>query len=166
MPPDAPCIHVFVGEQQRATALTLHPAFVEKLLWGGKVVGLRVALAKAKASIVRELVLWAWELKAPMSKAPRCLPPPGKEKPEMAMPQRTEQARARIDPFDWHSDPINPATPVNADYRNTQNVRRFMRAQCGAAFRFDRGFMRWIRDGTDKTMGDVAMEWMRRHGAG
>ncbi|WVM91048.1 DUF6434 domain-containing protein [Halopseudomonas pachastrellae] len=36
---------------------------------------------------------------------------------------------------------------------NTQNVRRFMREACGPAFRFDRSFMAWMRDGTPKTMG-------------
>ncbi len=43
--------------------------------------------------------------------------------------------------FDWHSDLITRDTPVNDDYRNTQNVRRFMTLQCGASFRFDRPFM-------------------------
>lgn len=66
--------------------------------------------------------------------------------------------------FDWHRDPITRATPVTPSYRNTQNVRRFLAAQCGAAFRFDRAFMAWLRDGTPKTMGDAADEWRRRRG--
>ena len=65
--------------------------------------------------------------------------------------------------FDWHSDPITHQTPVTESYRNTQNVRRFLKAQCGNHFRFDRPFMAWIKDGTEKTMGDVAKEWTRRH---
>ena len=64
--------------------------------------------------------------------------------------------------FDWHAHVITRATQVNADYRSTQNVRRFMRSQCGDAFTFDRPFMAWIKDGTPKTMGDVADEWTRR----
>ena len=64
--------------------------------------------------------------------------------------------------FNWHSDRITRITPVTATYRNTQNVRRFLKAQCGAKFRFDRPFMHWIKDGTEKTMGDVADEWLRR----
>lgn len=55
--------------------------------------------------------------------------------------------------FDWHRDPITEATPVCAGYRNTQNVRRFMIAHCGAAFRFDRDFMQWIRSTPSLTMG-------------
>ena len=64
--------------------------------------------------------------------------------------------------FDWHCDPIARTTPVDATYRNTQNVRRFLKSQCGSAFRFDRPFMQWIKDGAEKTMGDVADEWLRR----
>ncbi len=64
--------------------------------------------------------------------------------------------------FDWHSGSITRSTPVTADYRNTQNVRRFLKQQCGADFVFDRGFMQWIKDGASKTMGDVADEWLRR----
>lgn len=65
--------------------------------------------------------------------------------------------------FDWHADAIDRDTPVTATYRNTQNVRRFLTAQCGDAFAFDRAFMAWIMDGTAKTLGDVADEWKRRH---
>ena len=66
------------------------------------------------------------------------------------------------DDFDWHADAIGRATPVNRSYRNTQNVRRFLCTQCGDDFKFDRAFMQWIKDGTAKTMGDVADEWLRR----
>ncbi len=66
--------------------------------------------------------------------------------------------------FNWHTGNIVRSTPVTKNYKNTQNVRRFLKAQCGPDFRFDRPFMHWIKDGTDKTMGDVADEWKRRHG--
>ena len=46
-------------------ALAMHPAFVEKLLWGGKVVGVRIALAAASPSVVKHLVQRAWANKAP-----------------------------------------------------------------------------------------------------
>ncbi len=64
--------------------------------------------------------------------------------------------------FDWHADPIDRSTAVTGTYRNTQNVRRFLAAECGDSFKFDRTFMAWIKDGADKTMGDVADEWKRR----
>jgi hypothetical protein len=64
--------------------------------------------------------------------------------------------------FDWHSDGLTRDTPVDARYKNTQNVRRFLLEHCGADFKFDRGFMAWIRDGKPKQMGDVVDEWKRR----
>ncbi len=64
--------------------------------------------------------------------------------------------------FNWHSDTITRDTPVLGNYKNTQNVRRFLKSQCGEHFKFDRPFMQWIKDGTEKTMGDVADEWRRR----
>ena len=67
--------------------------------------------------------------------------------------------------FDWHRDPIGRETPVTGYYRNTQNVRRFLKDQGGDGFRFDRAFMEWIKDGRPKTMGDVADEWKRRRAA-
>ncbi|MES2077395.1 MAG: DUF6434 domain-containing protein [Pseudomonadota bacterium] len=67
--------------------------------------------------------------------------------------------------FDWHGGSISRETVVDSAYRNTQNVRRFLALECGAAFKFDRDFMAWVRDGRPKTMGDVADEWMRRRNA-
>lgn len=68
----------------------------------------------------------------------------------------------RADSFDWHSDQITENTPVTGSYRNTQNVRRFMRQHCGPDFKFDREFMAWVKNGQPKTMGEVAMEWKRQ----
>ncbi|MFZ6690756.1 DUF6434 domain-containing protein [Undibacterium sp. SXout20W] len=65
--------------------------------------------------------------------------------------------------FDWHGGTITRETMVDDHYRNTQNVRRFLRKSCGENFKFDRFFMTWIRNGTVKTMGDVADEWVRTH---
>lgn len=66
--------------------------------------------------------------------------------------------------FDWHSDPITRQTPLDAHYRNTQNVRRFMTLHCGDDFHFDRDFMAWIRSGAPADMGAVVDEWRRRRG--
>ena len=61
IPPPSDFIHVFIGEEDRETALALYPEFLEKLLWGGKVVGLRVALASANPNAVKSLVSKAYE---------------------------------------------------------------------------------------------------------
>jgi len=69
VPPDGQHVHVFVGEEQRELALAVHAACLEKLWWGGKVVGLRVDLGKAGGKVVQELMRQAWARKAPKSLA-------------------------------------------------------------------------------------------------
>ncbi|ELV3390432.1 hypothetical protein SGI62_004353 [Enterobacter hormaechei] len=64
--------------------------------------------------------------------------------------------------FDWHSALLTRNTVVDPSYKNTQNVRRFMRAEYGEAFRFDWEFIAWIRNGEPKTLGDVVNEWKQR----
>ena len=64
VPPEREHLHVFVDEQDRALALAAHPKFVERLLWGGKVVGLRITLARATASVVKALVRQAYDHKS------------------------------------------------------------------------------------------------------
>ncbi|MBV8925873.1 MAG: hypothetical protein JOZ74_10950 [Bradyrhizobium sp.] len=63
---------------------------------------------------------------------------------------------------DWHLRPIARKTPITRTYRNTQNVRRFFKAQCGEHFKFDRPLMAWLKSGKPKTMDDAVKEWLRR----
>jgi hypothetical protein len=65
VPPEADHIHLFVGEPTRQTALAAEPDFLEELRWGKKVVGLRVLLTAAKATVVNDLLREAWSSKAP-----------------------------------------------------------------------------------------------------
>jgi len=65
--------------------------------------------------------------------------------------------------FDWHGGRITRRTPIQANYRNTQNVRRYFRAACGDDFKFNRAFMAWMKASVGKTMGDAADEWRRRN---
>ena len=58
-------VHVFVPEQPREQALALYPEFVSKLLWGGKVVGLKVEMPQAEVRVVKDLVRTAWQVRAP-----------------------------------------------------------------------------------------------------
>jgi YjbR len=57
-------VNVFVGEDQREPALAMHPELVEKLFWGGKVVGLKVQYAKASQAILKDLIQAAWRARA------------------------------------------------------------------------------------------------------
>ena len=65
--------------------------------------------------------------------------------------------------FDWHSEKISTDTPVRNNYKNTQNVRRFLTSICGPEFKFNSEFMTWIKDETPKTMGNVALKWKHQH---
>ncbi|MFN0059915.1 MAG: MmcQ/YjbR family DNA-binding protein [Planctomycetota bacterium] len=65
MPPDEKHIHVFVTGEDREQALAMYADFVEPLLWGGKIAGVRVVLASASPTIVKQLVRRAWATKAP-----------------------------------------------------------------------------------------------------
>lgn len=69
IPPDNEHIHVFVNEPDRELALAAYPEFTGKLLWGGKVVGVRVALAKAKPAVVKTLVRQAYEYRSARSRS-------------------------------------------------------------------------------------------------
>lgn len=59
--PSESFIHIFVGDEQREPALAMHADCMEKLTWGAKVVGLRVALGQAPATAVKDLIHAAWE---------------------------------------------------------------------------------------------------------
>jgi hypothetical protein len=64
--------------------------------------------------------------------------------------------------FDWHGDKITRDTPITTSYKNTQNVRRFFKSECGDGFKFDRNFMDWLKAASGKTMADAVYEWKRR----
>ena len=70
MPPGEQFIHVFLAEDDREPALAMYPSFIEKLLWGGKVVGLRVALAQATPAVVKALVGRAYETRVQKDAGP------------------------------------------------------------------------------------------------
>jgi len=57
-------VHVFLPEEQREPALAMHPEAVAKLMWGAKVVGLRIDLQLAPSAVTKDLVTAAWAHKA------------------------------------------------------------------------------------------------------
>ena len=68
-PPDGEHLHIFIAEEEREPALLMDPGFIEKLLWGGKVRGVRVALRRAKMPVVARLLQMAWLHRAPKALA-------------------------------------------------------------------------------------------------
>ncbi|RYZ21574.1 MAG: MmcQ/YjbR family DNA-binding protein [Chitinophagaceae bacterium] len=67
LPPEERHAHIFVDDEHREMATTLHPEYVEPLMWGKKIAGVRVALSKATPTVVTELVRNAWVRKASRS---------------------------------------------------------------------------------------------------
>ncbi len=65
VPPGGEYLHVFVDEERREIGLALYPGIYEKLMWGQRVAGLRVALEQAAAEDVSDLLSHAWRRKAP-----------------------------------------------------------------------------------------------------
>jgi hypothetical protein len=63
LPPDGASINVFVPEDLRAPVLAVHGDYVQKLFWGGKVVGLQIALHGANPKVVKALICAAWKAK-------------------------------------------------------------------------------------------------------
>lgn len=64
MPPDGGHVHVFPSAVDCDLFLALYPQACERLYWGGKAVGVRVHLASARASAVKQIVQSAYEYKA------------------------------------------------------------------------------------------------------
>ncbi len=60
VPPGGELLHIFVSEHDRERALAMDPEFLEPLLWGGKVVGLRAKLPVALRATVLDLVRKAY----------------------------------------------------------------------------------------------------------
>ncbi len=65
VPPDEKSLHVFVGDERRELAVAMFPDACEPLFWGKKVVGVKVMLSRAVAADVEDLLLSAWQRKAP-----------------------------------------------------------------------------------------------------
>ncbi len=61
--------------------------------------------------------------------------------------------------FDWQRAELTPETLITDSYRNTQNVRAFMKAHAGQRFAFSNEFMAWMRENTGRTLADAVRFW-------
>lgn len=76
-----------------------------------------------------------------------------------------ELGMATEDKIDWHSAPLTPQTRITKEYRNTQNVRRFFKAQLGDDFKFNRPFMAWMKAAEGKTLDQAVQAFRDRFSA-
>lgn len=64
IPPGGELLHIFLPDEQREAALALYPEFLEPVVWGTRVLGVRAHLAQARKSIVLGLVEQAYTHKS------------------------------------------------------------------------------------------------------
>jgi hypothetical protein len=63
--------------------------------------------------------------------------------------------------FDWNNAEITLDTKITDNYKNSENVRAFMKREIGAHFRFNTEFMKWTKQNAGKTMKEAITEWKR-----
>lgn len=61
--------------------------------------------------------------------------------------------------FDWGKEPLKLSTIITDSYRNSSNMRKFMKAQAGEHFKFSNEFMEWMRNNEGKTLKDAVKFW-------
>lgn len=57
--------------------------------------------------------------------------------------------------FDWHSSELTNDTVITDNYKNSQNVRRFFKAQIDPGFKFNIGLLDWFKGNIGRTLGDA-----------
>lgn len=62
--------------------------------------------------------------------------------------------------FDWHSATLDRRTIITDNYKNSQNVRRFFKAEVDPNFKFSISFMEWINGNVGKTLGDACTAYL------
>ena len=61
--------------------------------------------------------------------------------------------------FDWKTAEITLDAEITDNYRNSENVRAFMKREIGAHFRFNTEFLKWTKQNVGKTMKDAIHYW-------
>jgi hypothetical protein len=64
IPPGGELLHIFLPQEARELALAMYPEFLEPVLWGSKVLGVRANLPLARKATVVSLIRQAYAFKA------------------------------------------------------------------------------------------------------
>ncbi len=97
--PPGNMLNVFVSDAERDMCLMVHEGCTEKVLWGGKVVGVRVFLAKATRGAVEDLILRAWKHRAgkkELAALDAGAPKTAAAKPTQSKPSRAKDKQASV----------------------------------------------------------------------
>jgi hypothetical protein len=76
MPPGGELLHIFLPDEKRELALALDPEFLEPVVWGSKILGVRAHLPKAKKATVLQLVEQAYVYKSARVRSRKSTKPP------------------------------------------------------------------------------------------
>jgi ribosomal protein S8 len=63
--------------------------------------------------------------------------------------------------FDWKNAELTLKTPITDNYKNTENVRAFMKKHIGEHFKFNVEWMNWLKINVGKNLGEAAEEWKK-----
>jgi hypothetical protein len=63
--------------------------------------------------------------------------------------------------FDWKKSELTLNTLVTDNYKNTENVRAFMKKHIGEHFKFNVDRMKWMQDNVGKTLGEAIEAWKK-----
>ena len=69
-----------------------------------------------------------------------------------------EKAKSK---FDWNDTELDLNTKITDNYKNSENVRAFMKREIGSHFHFNTAFMKWTKQNVGKTMREAIIEWKR-----
>lgn len=72
-------------------------------------------------------------------------------------PPPEAKRKAPSSQFDWHTEVLSPETVITDSYKNTQNVRRFMKSHIDG-FSFSIPLMDWMKANIGKTLADAVKE--------
>lgn len=71
-----------------------------------------------------------------------------------------QEKKSTTSGFDWNTEKLTIETEITDNYKNTENVREFLKKQIGDKFKFNVKFMNWMKTAQGKTLGDAVGQWI------
>lgn len=78
---------------------------------------------------------------------------------EYGKPPKTVKKQKPTSTFDWNSNTLSLETIITDNYKNTEQVRTFFKAQIGSQFAFNVAFMDWMKSNSGKTLEEAIEAW-------
>lgn len=68
---------------------------------------------------------------------------------------QTKKRTKALSTFNWQTEDLSLETIITDSYKNSENVRAFFKKHIGSSFKFNVGWMNWIKENTGKTLQDA-----------